>query len=92
MNADKHCIVAPYARPLFMIADTNPKLVSFANIDRYLRVDINSAREDIDGGKTVFEVRVHRIDFKDVSGAAVPDKGVFAKRRHTDSARLKGIR
>ncbi len=85
MNTDAGRIVAPYAWPLFMIADVNPEMASFANINRYLRVDISWAREDIDGAKIVFEVRIQRIDLKDVSGVAVPDKSVFAKRGHTDS-------
>ena len=87
MNANVRRVIAPYARPLFMIADMNPKPISFANTDGYLRVGINRARENIDGGKIVLEVRVQRIDFKDVSSAAVPDKNVLAQRGHAESLR-----
>lgn len=74
VNADARRVIAPYARPFFMIADMNPKLTSFANTDGYLRVGVNWARKNIDGDKIVLEARVQRIDFKDISGAAVRAK------------------
>ena len=58
MNTDASRLVTPDARPLFMIADTISELASFADIDRYLRVDVDVARKDVDGGKIVLEVRV----------------------------------
>ena len=58
MNTDASRFVTPDTRPLFMIADAIPELGSFADIDRYLRVDVNVARKDIDGGKIVLEVGV----------------------------------
>ena len=58
MNTDASRLVTPDARPLFMIADAIPELGSFADIDRYFRVDINVARKNVNGGKVVSEVSV----------------------------------
>ena len=72
-----------------MIADMSSKLVRFANIDRYFCVNVHPARENIDPGKIVSEVRVQGIHFKEVSGAAVPNKNVLTKPGHADFLRLR---
>ena len=82
MNTDACRFVTPDARPLFMIADAIPEFGSFADIDRYLRVDVDVARKDVDCGKIVLKVRVQGIKFKEVSGAAVPNEKILVKPRH----------